>query len=344
MYPAMPAREDRIVRVVPVIAGAAGVCLAAWLLQTYGIGQVVALLGNAGWLGLCAVMAFHLVQVAASAAGWRSISAGVARRPGLAAYGALRLIREGVNNLLPVAQVGGPLVGIRLLRAGGMGLPESIATTVSDLTLELVTQILFTVLGLVLLLAGIGGSGVAGYLISGLMASSALAAMFVGAQWFGLGWLLEALMMRLGSLVGRAGAAPVAGLHKALRACYARPRPVLLGTAWHMASWLLGGLEVCLALHVLGHDVRIGTGLVIESLGQAFKAVGFVVPGALGVQEGGYVMICGLFHLPPEVALALSLIKRLREVVLGLPALAAWHWMERRTSLVRQKLAEDALP
>jgi putative membrane protein len=343
MYSAMPALDGRVVRVVPVIAGAAGVCLAAWLLRTFGIGQVMAMLGNAGWLGLSAVIAFHLVQMAASAAGWWSISAGVAQRPGLAAYGALRLIREGVNNLLPVAQVGGPLVGIRLLRAGGMGLPESIATTVSDLTLEMVTQILFTMLGLLLLLAGIGGNGMAGYVICGLMASSVLAAMFVGAQWFGLGRLLEVVMLRLGRLVGWQGTTPAAGLHKALRACYVRPGPILLGAGWHMASWLLGGLEVCLALHVLGHDVRISTGLVIESLGQAFKAVGFVVPGALGVQEGGYVVICGLFHLSPEVALALSLIKRLREVVLGLPALAAWHWMERRAPLVRQILAEEAL-
>jgi hypothetical protein len=69
---------------------------------------------------------------------------------------------------------------------------------------------------------------------------------------------------------------------------------------------------------------------VIESLGQAIKVVGFAVPAAVGVQEGGYVLVCGLYGLSPEVAIALSLIKRVREIALGLPALAAWQWLEAR--------------
>ena len=328
-------------RAVPIVAGVAGLCLAAWLLHTYGFGQVVALLGRAGWLGLLAVVAIHLLQVAASAAGWRSISASASRRPGMAAYAALRLVREGVNNLLPVAQIGGPVVAARLLQRRGMKLPQAVATTVADLTLEMLTQILFTLLGLGLLLLLVGGGGVAGYVVTGLLAACGVAAAFLGAQWFGLGRLAEAGMLRLGGLLGWAGTGQVAGLHDALRGCYARPRPVLESAAWHMVSWLLGGAEVWLALHCLGHDVGIGAGLVIESLGQALKAAGFAVPGALGVQEGGYIVLCGLFQLSPEVGIALSLVKRLREVTLGLPALAVWHWMERRLPRVRQRVRED---
>ena len=52
---------------------------------------------------------------------------------------------------------------------------------------------------------------------------------------------------------------------------------------------------------------------IIEALGQALKAVGFAVPGALGVQEGGYIVVCQIFGLSPEVAIALSLMKRLRK-------------------------------
>jgi hypothetical protein len=166
--------------------------------------------------------------------------------------------------------------------------------------------------------------------VGGLLAAACVASAFVGAQWLGLGHLLEALLLRLGSALGWKGTGQVQGLHTALRACYANPVAMLLSIAWHMVSWLLGGAEVCIALHFLGHDVGIGPGMVIESLGQALKAVGFAVPGALGVQEGGYIVVCGLFHLSPEIGIALSLIKRLREVALGLPALAAWPVMERR--------------
>ncbi len=147
-------------------------------------------------------------------------------------------------------------------------------------------------------------------------------------------------MLRLGSVFGWAGG-QVAGLHTALLACYRRPRAVLLGVAWHMVSWLLGGVEVCVALHYLGHDVGVGAGLVIESLGQALKAAGFIVPGTLGVQEGGYIVLCRLFGLSPELGIALSLMKRLRELTLGLPALVLWHRMERRVLPGRPRVAGD---
>ena len=111
-----------------------------------------------------------------------------------------------------------------------------------------------------------------------------------------------------------------------------------------MVSWLLGGVEVCLALHFLGHDVGLVPGLVIESLGQALKAVGFAVPGALGVQEGGYIVICQVFGLSPEMAIALSLMKRLREVGLGVPGLFAWHRAEGRPVALPALPMQEGVP
>ena len=61
------------------------------------------------------------------------------------------------------------------------------------------------------------------------------------------------------------------------------------------------------------------------------------MPGALGVQEGGFIVICRAFGLAPEVAIALSLVKRLREVVLGVPALIAWQRLESWPPLARTK-------
>ncbi|HXC21160.1 MAG TPA: hypothetical protein VNV13_06730, partial [Steroidobacteraceae bacterium] len=43
--------------------------------------------------------------------------------------------------------------------------------------------------------------------------------------------------------------------------------------------------------------------------------------GALGIQEGGYLLLAPLAGLPPSAALALSLAKRARELLLGLPGL-----------------------
>jgi len=49
---------------------------------------------------------------------------------------------------------------------------------------------------------------------------------------------------------------------------------------------------------------------------------------ALGAQEGGLVLLCALFGIPPEQAIALSLVKRVPDVVLGVPSLLAWQIME----------------
>lgn len=320
-----------------LIAGAAGLGLAVWLLESYGLGRILDLLGQAGWGGIGTVIAFHFIQILFSAAAWREIAGPMARRPGLWAYCVLRWIREGVNNLLPVAQIGGEFVSARLLQRRGVALAPAIAGTVADLTMEMLSQIPFTLLGLGLLLHSVGAGDLSRYVVSAVLVALLVAAGFLGAQWFGLALAFEKILMRLGMALGWTGTGQVQGLHEALRGCYRHPRRVLMAMLWQSISWLLGGLEVMLALYFLGHNVSLSDSLVIEALGQALKAAGFAVPGALGVQEGGYVVICQAFHLQPEVAIALSLMKRLREVVLGVPGLIAWRLMGRRARL-------DALP
>ena len=60
-----------------------------------------------------------------------------------------------------------------------------------------------------------------------------------------------------------------------------------------------------------------------------------MVPQALGVQEGGYIMLGALFGLSAEAALALSLVRRARDLVIGLPILLVWQVVEGRRSLRR---------
>ena len=323
------------------LGAAVGLGLAAWLLHSYGLGRILGLLARAGWSGFAAVVAFHLVQLVASAAGWWAIAAAATPRPSLSAFILLRWIREAVNNLLPGAQIGGEFVASRLLRRRGVPLAWAIAGTVADLTLEMVTQIGFTVLGLALLVDSVGllgsaSGGLVDSVVGGLIVAALLVAGFIGAQWLGAGSLVERGLLWLGRAAGWAGAADMEGLHAALVGCYRVPSRVAVAAAAHMLSWLLGGVEVCLILRFLGHGVGVGPGLVIEGIGQALKAAGFAVPGALGVQEGGYVVICQAYGLSPEVAIALSLMKRLREVALGVPGLLAWQRLEARPSARRE--------
>ena len=62
----------------------------------------------------------------------------------------------------------------------------------------------------------------------------------------------------------------------------------------------------------------------------AVRGAAFAVPGALGAQEGGLIVLCALFGIPPDQALALSLVKRAADVALGLPGLLVWQVAEGR--------------
>jgi len=107
--------------------------------------------------------------------------------------------------------------------------------------------------------------------------------------------------------------------------------------ALSLVGWLIGTGEVYLILQLLRTPIGWGGALLLESLGQAIRGASFAIPGALGVQEGGYLLLAPLAGLPPDTALALSLAKRTREILLGVPGLLYLHLSER--GLRRRRLA-----
>jgi putative membrane protein len=311
-----------------LVGGPVGVGLAAWLLSRFGVLRILEVLVRVGWPGMVLISLFHLPQMVCSALGWQAIAASDGSRQRLRTYLRLRWVREAVNNLLPLAQIGGEIVVIRLLRRRGVPLASAVGGTSADLMMEMATQVLFTLLGVALLVRVADHTETADVLTKGLLFAALIVAALFAAVWLGLAAVIEKAVLRMGRSLGWPATAASGGLHAALVSCYRSPGRVARSALWHLASWLLGGVEVCLVLHFCGHEVELGTGMIIESLGQAAKAAGFAVPGAIGVQEGGLVVVCGLLGIAPEVALALSLVKRLREVVLGLPGLVVWHRTE----------------
>ena len=78
----------------------------------------------------------------------------------------------------------------------------------------------------------------------------------------------------------------------------------------------------------------------VASLGQGVHSAAFLVPGALGALEGGFVLFGALLGVPADIALAISLAKRVRELALGLPGLIVWQWVEGRY-LMRRDLGDS---
>jgi putative membrane protein len=302
---------------------AVGLALFTALIGYQGAREVGGVLAAAG-PGLLLVAAFHVVPMLANALGWRALfEAG--RRPPVAAMLRARWIGESVNGLLPVLQVGGNVVKARLLASRGIDVPTAGASVVVDVMLMVSTQVAFTLLGAVLLVAVAGGGQL---LWSALIGAGTMGLMVAGFYLAQRRNMFGGLARRIGAFVGAAGGqftASASALDAAVRALYQRPAAVAAGAVWHLASWILGAGEVWLALRFLGHPVGFEQALLLESLGQAVRTAAFVVPGALGIQEGGYLVLGTALGLEPQTALALSLAKRVREVVLGVPGLIVWQ-------------------
>jgi uncharacterized membrane protein YbhN (UPF0104 family) len=125
-------------------------------------------------------------------------------------------------------------------------------------------------------------------------------------------------------------------IDEAIVETYRRRSALLHSCLLRLLGWTSGAGEVWLTTRVLGHPLSVTDSFILESLISGVRGAAFMVPGALGAQEGGLVLFGALLGLPPDLALAVSLTKRVRELALGLPGLAAWQWMEGRRLLARQ--------
>lgn len=318
----------------PAAAGVlAGLALAVYLVLANNGAAILHAMTGAGWR-LAPAIALHLPQTLLSALGWRVLVADP-KRPRIAKLFELRFIREAVNALLPVAQIGGDVVRARLLAHSGVGVATAAASCVVDLTLEMATQIVFAALGLALLVVGPHAPGIARTAALATLAALAITVSFAVAQRRGAFRGVGERIARLARGGRWAALAGPAGLDGAIQELYGDPRRCWTAAAFHLGSWLFGALETWAGLWALGLHATLREAVVIESLGQAVRGLGFLAPGALGVQEGGYILICSLFGVSPQSALALSLIRRVREVVLGTPGLLDWQRIEGKRLVAR---------
>jgi putative membrane protein len=311
-------------KVSATIAGAlALVALIVW----FGGQSIGAEVWQAGW-AIPGNIIIHLGQLFCAACAWRLLVGDRSRS--VAAFLRLRLIREGVNSLLPVAQIGGPLVAVRVMIAEGFNGAVAGAGTTFDLTVEAAMQLVFTLLGLVLLShLGLAPDWVP-WVEGGLTTGMALLLAFVVAQRAGLMRLLEGFLNRLQVLFPRLSFDSLRGLHAELLRLQRDPVVLVKAALLQLLSWSGGSFEVYLGLMAMGHPVSLAQAFIIECLGMAARSAGFAVPGALGVQEGGFILVGGLFGVAPDLALALSMLKRLRELTIGAVGVALWQWAEIR--------------
>ena len=329
-------------RRLPLLGTLIGLALAVWLVATNDLAAVAAAFGRIGLAGFVGVTLVRALVVILCGLAWARILDGLVPAPAAACL-ILRFVREGINVLLPVASVGGDVLGARLLTFWGVAGSLAAASVLADLLFQVGTLALFAGLGATLLsqLDGAEAARLADWTLRTLAAAGCVLAAFFALQRTGVVQVIEDRVSALGRHFVRETEArpePAQRIQGALDAVWAPGRRGHLAQslALHALAWLLGTVEIFVVLTCIGIDtVGLTDILVIEALSQAIKAAAFLVPSGLGVQEGGLVLVCGLFGIDAGTAIALSLARRVPDVVLGLPALVVWQNLEARRGGVR---------
>jgi glycosyltransferase 2 family protein len=310
-------------RRVSAVAAILGFALIGALVAHFGAGAVTRSLFAIGWGGFATICLIQLALIAVMGIAWWALLPGT--RLLIAIWG--RLIRDSASEVLPLSQVGGYVLGARAITLAHVSGNTAAATTIVDVSLEFFAQLAYTAIALAWLLHLAPQSRFAAPVAIGLGIAGCLAIGFLIAQRRGLD-VLGRFARALGRGWAEWPAAGAAALHGAIDEVYRRPARLWASFALHLACWIASAAEIWLALRFAGVPLGFGVVLVIESLLYAARSVAFAVPNAVGVQEGAYILLGASFGLSPEMALALSLLKRARDLVIGLPALGAWELIE----------------
>jgi putative membrane protein len=306
-----------------VFAWLMGLGLLAGLIGALNFDQVAAALALAGW-SMILVGLVHVGVLLADTLGWRALLQHT-ERPAFVTMMVQRWIGSSVNGLLPAAQVGGEIVRAHLLSRAGVTGPVAGASVVVDLTAGLATQDAFILLGVAQLLGAQGGSEWLLRLGAGLGILALAVLGFVMLQQRGLFLSLARVVERVTpgrgwlDLTGSA-----ASLDREVVARYRDRARLSICAGWRLLGWLCGSVEIWLVFWLLGHPIGFGEAVVLESLGQAVRSLGFVLPGGLGAQESAIVAAGMMVGIAPDLALAVALIKRARELAYGISGLTAW--------------------
>jgi putative membrane protein len=305
-----------------------GLLLGTLLVAWFDVGRVAAGALSVGWGGFALVVAWQLLIFVILGLAWDVLTqSGPNRTLWVFVWG--RMVRDSSANCLPFSQVGGFVFGARAVALFGISWPVATASTVVDVTAEFLAQLAFTALGLAILLVRAPNSSLATPLELGLGLALAAAIGFIALQ-RGAAPLFARIGHRIAGRWLNDAQDRILAVQTEMTEIYRHPLRLALGWAVHLVGWIATGIAGWIAYRLLGVPIDIESALAIEALLSALAALAFLVPVNAGVQEAGYAGLGAIFGVPPEISLSVSLIRRARDLLIGVPILLIWQFAEFR--------------
>ena len=312
-----------------------GLGLLVVLATQIDLAKVKTYLADMGW-AFPLIFLPYIVVYCCDTLGWRLAFGSSVSIPFFTLF-LTRVGGEAVNNLTPFAYLGGEPIKAHLLTRFQIPLIQGMAASIIAKMLISISQFIFVILGAALALS---------HLVTrpDLLWPLILLVVVVGVLLAGLSYGLRVgLFTTLFRILDHWNVTPsrLERWRAQLRQLdetivgFARRYPsyLCLSLGLHFLGWALGTLEVLAIFYAVGIPISVREALAIEALASVVKAVAFFIPGSLGVQDGGNVLLLTLFGYPSSFGLTFSLVRRLRELLwisLGLMVLLRYYgWRSR---------------
>ena len=319
-------RRGGVMPIVRVVGFTLGIAALAAIMVRAGAASVARSLANLGLIGLLALVLLHLPVVAAMASAWRSVAGEVAGGSRLKFLWA-RLVRDGAAEALPFSQVGGFVFGLRALNLRGNEAMRAAISMGVDLVVELAAKLPYLIAGVLVLAALAPGSNLLRPILLGLVLTAVAVTIPIFARrrmWRLLEATARTILRRLAAGALLDPAAKRAELETMLEDSLSRRTRVLTGFLLHLTCWIVGAAELWVVFALLGVRIGLLQALAIDSIVAGLRSFAFMIPAAAGVQEASFVLAGAAFGVSPTIAVAASLARRARDLLLGGVTLAIY--------------------
>ena len=261
---------------------------------------------------------------------------------------AIRTAGEAVNMTTPTAYVGGEPLKAYLLEKHHVSMVEGLASVVIAKTTMTIAEVVFILLGIALAFWRVGADGSSGQTVAAALVSVGLlvlvTAALVFAQQQGLfTWLLEfqrKIGLKIHYLEEREKR--LRSLDRTILDFYRDNRLTFcFSIGLFFVGWMAEALEVYIIIYFLGDPAAALSAISISALSVFIKSGTFFIPGSLGAQDGGNMLLLRAFGYSDVTGITFALLRRFRELVwigLGLLCLTLAGG---RAAVIRESRADD---
>jgi putative membrane protein len=312
---------------LPAAFALAGVAVVTGLVIYFGAGDVLRVLTSGNVYGFLGYIFAQLMIVLGLGLCWRMLLR--SRMQGsywLCVWG--RLVRDATGEFLPFSQVGGYVLGARVITLGGVNIADAAASTLADITTEFLAQLMFIGMGLAILARKAPNSGLFVPVAVGLCVAMVMGVGLVLVQRGSGAAVFRGLVRRIAGAAAEGAALNVDRLQASLDIMYGERGRLTWAAVFHLFCWFGTASASYIGFHALGVPLSFADAFCIEAMLHAIMALAFFIPGRVGIQEAAYTLLGGIFGIAPDVALSLSLLRRARDFVIAVPVLLIWQGIE----------------